>query len=93
MAKKKGLSWSPPPEEVEAVKRALSATWQAVAGDTLSAAGVQKMSREDVFDAVADYVDIYGRDKLGIKLFGQHEVYEYVSEHLAEFFPFKFYGY
>ena len=84
--------WNPTTAEIDAVARVLNATWQAVGSDTLSCARVDRLDRAEVFDAVADYVDVYGRDPLGIKLFGQPGVFDYVAKHLERFFPHRFYG-
>jgi hypothetical protein len=75
----------------ERINRAAQSTWQAIGGDILRAAEVDSMSREDVAEAVMDYINDYGRDMDAIAEFKKLS-FEEKQAVLLKAFPLARYG-
>lgn len=48
---------------LQRIASAFYRTWQAVAYDTLQLTKTSSLSRVETYDAIIDYVDMYGKDK------------------------------
>jgi hypothetical protein len=73
------------------IARAAQSTWQAIGGDILRAAEVDSMSRDEVVEAVMDYIHDYGRDMNAIAKFKKLN-FEEKQAVLLKAFPLARYG-
>jgi hypothetical protein len=73
------------------IARAAKSTWQAIGGDILRAAEVDSMSRDEVVEAVMDYIHDYGRDMNAIAKFKKLS-FEEKQAMLLKAFPLARYG-
>ncbi|HOZ48671.1 MAG TPA: hypothetical protein PLO37_15605 [Candidatus Hydrogenedentes bacterium] len=73
------------------INRAAQSTWQAIGGDILRAAEVNSVSRDEVVEAVMDYLEGYGRDMNAIAEFRKLG-FEEKQAMLLKAFPLARYG-
>ena len=73
------------------IAKAAQSTWQAIGGDVLRSAGVDSMSRDEVVEAVMDYIHDYGRDMNAIAEFKKLS-FEDKQAALLKAFPLARYG-
>lgn len=73
------------------IARAAQSTWQAIGGDILRAAEADSMSRDEVVEAVMDYIQDYGRDMDAIAEFEKLN-FEEKQAVLQKAFPLARYG-
>ena len=73
------------------IARAAQSTWQAIGGDILRAAEADSMSRDEVVEAVMDYIQDYGRDLDAIAEFEKLN-FEEKQAVLQKAFPLARYG-
>ncbi len=73
------------------IARAAQSTWQAVGGDILRAAEVDSISRDEVVEAVMDYIQDYGRDMDAIAEYEKLS-FEEKQTVLLKAFPLARYG-
>ena len=73
------------------ITKAAQSTWQAIGGDVLRSACVDSMSRDEVVEAVMDYLEGYGRDMNAIAEFKKLGFEEKLAT-LRKAFPLARYG-
>jgi hypothetical protein len=73
------------------VTRAANRTWQAIGSDILVEAAVDSITREEVVEAVVDYISDFGQDKEAVAEF-ERLGFEQKQAMLLEAFPLAHYG-
>jgi len=75
----------------ERIASAAQRTWQAIGGDILRAVDKSSMPRDEVIEAVIDYIGDYGGDKEAVAAFGKLS-FAKKKKVLREVFPLARYG-
>jgi glycerol-3-phosphate O-acyltransferase len=75
----------------ERITRAANRTWQAIGSDILVASEVDSITRDEVVEAVMDYLQDYGRDTEAVAEFNKLS-FEDKTAMLRKAFPLDRYG-